>query len=168
VLVARGLWYSVFGSRAIQVVLARDPDDTDGYQIALVSTDVGATPAQLLARYGERWSIRSASRTPSTSSASARPATAPAARSSAPCRSGSFARPSPSAWYALHGDIAADIAARRRVAPWYAGKHDPSALDMLASLRHELIRTQFRAQAPRRRKHNQFTRPALSHAQAAA
>lgn len=57
VLSVTGLWYSVFGPRAVRVVLAREPGDAEGYRIALISTDVKAAPAELLARYGERWSI---------------------------------------------------------------------------------------------------------------
>jgi len=57
VLVVGGLWYSVFGSRAVQVVIVRELADTEGYRIALISTDVEATPAELVARYADRWSI---------------------------------------------------------------------------------------------------------------
>jgi hypothetical protein len=168
VLVARGLWYSVFGARAIQVALARDPADTDGYQIALISTDVDATPEQLLARYGERWSIEVCFQDAKhvVGVGQARNRTRRAVERTVPF--GFLCQTLAVAWYALHADIAADIAARRRIAPWYAGKHDPSTLDMLARLRHELIRTQFRAQTARRRTHRQFAPPAPSHAQAAA
>jgi len=53
------------------------------------------------------------------------------------------------AWYALHADPAADVARRRRIAPWYSQKRDPSMLDILASLRRELIRAEFRQGAGR-------------------
>jgi hypothetical protein len=55
-----GQWYSVFGPQAVQVVLARRPDHADGFDIALVSTDLSATPAELLERYGRRWTIETA------------------------------------------------------------------------------------------------------------
>lgn len=48
------LWYSVFGSRPVPVVLLREPGHR-GYQLALVSTDTAATPAQTIGRYATRW-----------------------------------------------------------------------------------------------------------------
>jgi len=50
------LWYGVFGAEPVQVVLVRDRATT-GYGIALVSTDLTATPAQVIERYAARWSI---------------------------------------------------------------------------------------------------------------
>ena len=50
------LWYSVFGTRHVQVVLLRD-HSAAGYDLALVTTDLGATPAQVIERYAARWSI---------------------------------------------------------------------------------------------------------------
>jgi hypothetical protein len=47
------------------------------------------------------------------------------------------------AWYALNADPAADIDRRRREAPWYSQKRDPSMLDVLAALRRELIQRNF-------------------------
>jgi len=44
------------------------------------------------------------------------------------------------AWYALHGDPDADLNARRVAAPWYRQKATISYADMLAALRHDLIR----------------------------
>jgi hypothetical protein len=49
------LWHSVFGSRPVQVVLVRDK--RAGYDIALVTTDLDATPAAVIERYAARWSI---------------------------------------------------------------------------------------------------------------
>ncbi len=65
------------------------------------------------------------------------------------------------AWYALHGDPAADVRRRRLHAPWYPTKRDPSMLDILASLRRELIRTEYHAQAGRRPIPDQTSRPPL-------
>ncbi|MGH2797423.1 MAG: IS701 family transposase, partial [Thermoleophilaceae bacterium] len=52
-----GLWYSAWGSRAVQVVIVRELSDTEGCRIALISTDLEASPAQLVARYDDRWPI---------------------------------------------------------------------------------------------------------------
>nr|MDQ2815488.1 transposase [Actinomycetota bacterium] len=50
------LWYSVFGSRPVTVVLVRDKSKT-GLDLALVSTDTAATIAEVIERYASRWSI---------------------------------------------------------------------------------------------------------------
>ena len=50
------LWYSVFGSRPVQVVLIRD-QSAAGHDLALVTTDLTATLAHVIERYASRWSI---------------------------------------------------------------------------------------------------------------
>ncbi len=50
------LWYGVFGPEAVQVVLVRDKSKT-GYDIALATTDLEASAAQVIERYASRWSI---------------------------------------------------------------------------------------------------------------
>ncbi|MGD0246803.1 MAG: hypothetical protein ABSB59_41630 [Streptosporangiaceae bacterium] len=50
------LWYSVFGSRPVTVVIVRDKPGS-GFGIALVTTDREATAEQVIERYAARWSI---------------------------------------------------------------------------------------------------------------
>ncbi len=50
------LWYSVFGSRPVTVVIVRDKPGS-GLGIALVTTDREATAEQVIERYAARWSI---------------------------------------------------------------------------------------------------------------
>lgn len=50
------LWYSVLGARKATVVIIRDTSAT-GYDPALVTTDLNASPAQVIERYAARWSI---------------------------------------------------------------------------------------------------------------
>ena len=50
------LWHSAFGSRPVQVILVRDRAP-GGYDIALVTTDLDASPAAIMERYAARWSI---------------------------------------------------------------------------------------------------------------
>jgi len=50
------LWYMVFGTRPVQVVLVRDKS-ASGYDLALVTTDLNASLAQVTGRYAARWSI---------------------------------------------------------------------------------------------------------------
>jgi hypothetical protein len=49
------LWYSVFGPRRVQVVLCCSASGK--LEIALISTDLTASAAQLIERYAARWSI---------------------------------------------------------------------------------------------------------------
>lgn len=144
-LVIDGLWYSVFGPRAVRVVIVREPIDTDGYQIALISTDTQAAADTLIARYADRWSIevcfQDAKHTVGVGEARNRVKLA--VERTVPF--GFICQTIAIAWYALHGDPAADVRRRRLNAPWYPHKRDPSMIDILASLRRELIRTEYHA-----------------------
>jgi hypothetical protein len=51
------LWPAVFGSRPVNVVLVRAPDAPDGFDLALVSTDLAAAAVELVGRYAARWQI---------------------------------------------------------------------------------------------------------------
>ena len=51
----RCLWYEAFGQQPVQVVIIQDASKPSGYELALVSTDVQASAAQLIERYSERW-----------------------------------------------------------------------------------------------------------------
>jgi hypothetical protein len=48
------LWHTVFGAQQARVILIRD---TAARSFALVTTDLHATPAQVVERYAARWSI---------------------------------------------------------------------------------------------------------------
>jgi len=54
------LWYGPLHTRAITLLLIRKPDRTEGFDVALASTDTTATAGQLIARYDSRWSIETA------------------------------------------------------------------------------------------------------------
>jgi hypothetical protein len=49
------LWYGVFGPLPVRMLLVRDRDT--GPMLALVTTDLVITPADLVARYAARWAI---------------------------------------------------------------------------------------------------------------
>ncbi len=139
----RCVWYGVFGARPVQVVLVRTPGATDGDDLALVATDLAATPPSSSGGTPTAGAWRSWSKTPGRRPASARPATAPAAR---PGRTVPFGRCCVSlvvVWYASNGQPAVDVAARRARAPWYQQKHAPSTADMLAALRRAIIAAQY-------------------------
>lgn len=167
-LVIEGLWYSVFGPRAVQIVIVRELADTDGYRIALITTDVEASAAQTIARYADRWSIEVAFQDAKhiVGVGEARNRVQRAVERTVPF--GFLCQSIAVSWYALHGDAAADVRRRRLNAPWYPMKRDPSMLDVLASLRRELIRAEFQAAAGRGRMAAKINRPALLREIAAA
>ena len=168
VLIVRGLWHSVFGPRAVQVVIVRELGDSEGYRIALISTDVEASAADLIARYGDRWSIEVAFQDAkhTVGVGEARNRVKRAVERTVPF--GFLVQTITVASYALHADPAADVARRRRIAPWHSQKRDPSMLDIVAAWRRELIRAEFQAQAGRGRSPRQIIEPSRASLRAVA
>jgi len=139
-----GLWYSAWGTQPVQVVIARDRHNTDRLGIAIITTDTHATAAQLLERYATRWTIEMCFHDAKsiTGVGQARNRTPQAVNRTIPF--GFLCQTITITWYALHGDPQADVTRHRQHAPWYRTKRDPSIPDILASLRHELIKAEFR------------------------
>jgi hypothetical protein len=155
VLVVHGLWYSVFGSRPVQVVIVRELADAEGYRIALISTDVEAAPSVIVARYADRWSIEACFQDAKhvVGVGEARNRVQRAVERTVPF--GFLCQTIAVAWYAVNGDPAGDVRRRRQRAPWYPTKRDPSMLDIIAALRRELIRAEYQAgtgQTPRKQE----------------
>jgi hypothetical protein len=141
------LWYSVFGTRPVQVVLLRDKSSS-GYDLALVTTDLNATPAQVIERYAARWAIEVAIQDAKQEfgAGQARNRTANAVRRTVPfqltCQALAMT------WYATAGHDPADVQEHRARAPWYTSKARPSTADMLGKLRRVLIAARFNASRP--------------------
>ena len=141
------LWYSVFGSRPVSVVLIRDKS-AKGYDLALVTTDTAATATQVIERYASRWSIEVAIQDSKQlfGTGQARNRTARAVERTVPfeiaCQAVTVT------WYATAGRAADDLNARRRNSPWYTSKAEPSTSDMTALLRRVLIAARFKAPHP--------------------
>lgn len=137
------LWYSAFGSRPVQVILVRDRAQA-GYGIALVTTGLDATPAQVIERYAARWSVEVAIEDAKQvfGAGQARNRTARAVRATVPftliCQTLAIL------WYATAGHDPADVDEHRARAPWYVTKAEPSTADMTAKLRRVLIAAKFR------------------------
>ncbi|WP_164520514.1 transposase [Specibacter cremeus] len=147
--VLRCLWYGVFGTQPVQVVVVRDTRHT-GYDIVLVSTDLHASPGRLIERYASRWSveiaIEDAKQTVGVGQARNRlPA---AVHRTVPI--GLATETLAICWYATTGHHPDDVAATRQLAPWYTSKSQPSVPDMLTKLRRVIIATQFRPRHPQR------------------
>ena len=138
------LWPAVFGTRPVNVVLVRAPDAPDGFDLALVTTDLAATPAELVGRYAARWQVEVCFREARQDAGvgQARNRVRLAVERTVPfglvCYSLAIV------WYAQHGHSPAEVATHRARAPWYQTKATPSAADMLAKLRRVLIVAQYR------------------------
>ena len=141
------LWYSVFGSRPVTVVLIRDRC-ASGYDLALVTTDAAASAARVIERYASRWSIEVAIEDAKQvfGTGQARNRAARAVERTVPFQLACQAITT--CWYATAGYDPADIDEHRARAPWYASKAQPSTADMAGKLRRVIIAARFRASRP--------------------
>jgi DDE superfamily endonuclease len=137
------LWPTVFGVQPVRLVLARRPGAPDGYELAVVTTDLDASAAESVERYAARWSVEvlfeEARQVAGVGQARNR-------RRRAVQRTVPFGLLCMSlavCWYAAHGQPTLDMAAHRARAPWYRTKHTVSLADMHAALRRELLTAQF-------------------------
>lgn len=138
----RCLWYEAFGSQPVQVVLVQDADRPSGYELALISTDLHSTPAQLVERYAERWPTEVAYEEAKEifGAGEARNRAEQAVKRTAPFQF--LTMTLTVIWYALSGHHPGDIAEHRARSPWYLTKTAPSFADMLAKLRRVIIASQ--------------------------
>jgi hypothetical protein len=141
------LWYSVFGTRPVTVVLIRHRSKT-GYDLALITTDTAAPPARVIERYAARWSIEVAIEDSKQifGAGQARNRTARAVERAVPFQLACQAITT--CWYATAGHDPADVEEHRARAPWYTTKAHPSTADMAGKLRRVLITARFRASRP--------------------
>ncbi len=161
------LWYTPFYTRPVKVILIRNPGTTDGFDVAIASTNADVPAAELLSRYDSRWTIETCNQEAKAHGVGqARNRVQQAVRRTVPF--GFLAQTITIAWYQLHGDPDADLASRLRTAPWYRQKTSVSYADMLTALRRELIRHEFWAQAPPMTTNPKLTQPQSPSAHAAA
>ena len=155
-----GLWYEVWGERPVRVVIVRHPKSTTGYDIALVSTDMAASPAELIERYEQRWSIEVCLQDAKqiTGTGQARNRTQRAVERTVPF--GLLCQTLTVTWYAFCGRAEHDVQYRRHHAPWYRQKRNPSYQDMLSSLRRAVIAAQYSPVTPHTPNHQEITNPA--------
>jgi DDE superfamily endonuclease len=141
----RCLWYGVLGAQPVQVVMARPPTWPDGYQLAIVTTDLAATPIELVERYALRWNIEVTLEEARQvlGVGQARNRTRRAVARTVPF--GLVCYSLLVVWYAQHGQPAADVAAHRARAPWYRTKQAVSVADMLTAFRRHLLAAQLQA-----------------------
>lgn len=163
----RCLWYVPFHTRPVKVILIRNPGTTEGFDVAIASTDIATNASELIARYDSRWTIETAHQEAKAHGVGeARNRVQKAVQRTVPF--GFLCQSITIAWYALYGDPQSDLNERRRQAPWYRQKATISYTDMLAALRRELIRHEFWAQAPPMTTRSKLTQPLTPSACAAA
>lgn len=145
------LWYGVYRSRTVRVILVREPASTarTGYDLALITTDLTSPAAQIVARYATRWAIEVAFEDAKqiTGVGQARNRTKRAVERTVPF--GLITQSLVVTWYTLHGHHPDVTAQRRAAAPWYRSKTQPAYHDMIIKLRRVLITAKFRAGTPR-------------------
>jgi hypothetical protein len=142
------LWYGVFGPQHVTVVLLREDAAGAGYDLALVTTDLQATPARVVERYAARWSVEVSIEDAKqlVGVGEARNRVAAAVERTVPF--GLVCQTLAVCWYATAGHDPADVAEHRARAPWYRTKTHPSVADMLGKLRRVLVAARFRCARP--------------------
>lgn len=115
------LWYGPLHTRPIALLVIRKPGRSEGFDVALASTDTTAATGQLIAGHDSRWSIETAHQEAKAHGVGqARNRVQHAVERTVPF--GFLTQTITITWYALHGDPDADRDARRRNAPWYRQK----------------------------------------------
>jgi len=164
------LWYGVYRSRTVRVILVREPTSRvkAGYNLALISTDLHTPAEQIVARYAARWSIEVAIEDAKqiTGVGQTHTRTAQAVHRAVPF--GLAVQSLTIIWYAGHGHSPDLAAERRAAAPWYRTKTRPAYHDMITKLRRVLIAATFRAGQARNPTPHETRQVQLAWAQAAA
>ena len=133
----------------MRVVLVREGKRAQGFDVALVTTDVKAAPGEIVARYAERWAIEVSFQDAKQvlGVGEARSRSEQAVLRTVPF--GMLCQSLTVAWYALNGEAEEDVRRRRLTAPWYRQKRQPAFADMLVALRREIMRAQYMQGRPR-------------------
>jgi len=162
------LWYGVYRSRAVRVILLRDTDITTGHNLALITTDLTSPAAAIVERYAARWSIEVAIEDAKqiTGVGEARNRNKTAVQRTVPF--GLITQSLVVVWYTLEGHHPDDAAERRADAPWYTEKTQPSYQDMIIKLRRVLIAARFRGRSPHQPTHEEIRAVQQAWAEAAA
>jgi hypothetical protein len=139
------LWYGVYRSRAVRLILLREPGrrSKTGYHLALITTDLHSPAHTIIERYAARWAIEVAieDAKQTTGVGQARNRTPAAVQRTVPF--GLAVQSIVVIWYTRHGHHPDITAARRAQAPWYQTKTQPAYHDMIIKLRRTLIAARF-------------------------
>ena len=142
------LWYGSWHTRTVRLILSRDEHTTSGYDLALVTTDLGAPPGALVARYAGRRAIEQAFADARNvlGAGEARNRVKRAVERTVPFAL--LVHTLVICWYTCHGHDPADIDDRRAAQPWYRTKTEPAFEDMLIKLRRTLIAARYSGSRP--------------------
>ena len=137
------LWGPLGAETPVRVIFVKDTSKPCGYQIALISTDLKATAAELVERYADRWPIEVSFEEGKElfGVGDARNRTEKAVQRTVPLQF--LAMNITILWYAACGHHPDIVAEHRARAPWYLTKTTPSFADMLAKLRRVIIAAQY-------------------------
>ncbi|MCA1678482.1 MAG: transposase [Actinobacteria bacterium] len=137
------LWEPLGPDTPVRVILVKDDTKPSGHQLALITTDLDSTPAQIVERYSDRWPIEVAFEDGKAifGVGHARNRTEKAVKRTIPFQF--LAMTLTIIWYATHGHHPDVVAEHRQHAPWYLSKTTPSFADMLAKLRRVILACQF-------------------------
>jgi hypothetical protein len=146
--VVAAIWYGPFGNTPGHVVLLRDLNSGNAYDLALFTTDPNVTGERIVERYAVRWSIEpsNANGKQQTGVGQARNRLPRAVERTVPF--GMIIQSMVIAWYALHGYDPADVTDRAIAQPWYRTKTEPSFEDMILKLRKTIIAARFTTVTP--------------------
>jgi hypothetical protein len=135
------LWYGAFKDLPVRLVLVRDLNSANPYDLALITTDLDSPADDLVERYGTRWPIESVFEhmRQDLGVGQARNRTRRAVERTVPF--GLAVYTIIVLWYTAHGHHPADITDRRARQPWYTTKTTPAFSDMVAKLRRTIIAT---------------------------
>jgi SRSO17 transposase len=137
------LWAPLGAETPVRVILVQDAKKSSGYQIALITTDLTSTPAQIVERYADRWPIEVAFEEGKQifGVGHARNRTRKAVERTVPFQF--LAMTLTILWYTASGHHPDVVAEHRTRSPWYLTKTTPSFADMLAKLRRVIIAAQY-------------------------
>ena len=145
------LWGPLGAETSVRVILVQDAAKSSGYQIALITTDLDASAAEIVERYADRWPIEVCFEEGKElfGVGDARNRARKAVERTVPFQF--LAMTIAIIWYAASGHHPDVVAEHRARSPWYLTKTTPSFADMLAKLRRVIIATQYhpgQAQTP--------------------
>jgi len=137
------LWGPLGPDTPVRVILVQDTSKPSGYQLALITTDLQASAAEIVERYADRWPIEVAFEEGKQlfGVGHARNRTRKAVERTVPFQF--LVMTIAILWYAASGHHPDVVAEHRARAPWYLTKTTPSFTDMLAKLRRVIIATEY-------------------------
>ncbi len=137
------LWEPLGPGAPVRVILVKDDTKPSGYQLALITTDLDSTAAQIVQRYADRWPIEVCFEDGKEifGVGHARNRTQKAVQRTVPFQF--LTMTLTIIWYTTHGHHPDVVAEHRQRAPWYLTKSTPSFADMLAKLRRVILACQF-------------------------